>query len=149
MYRSIVVGALGRKEYCDRCAGTMVWLPQVGRMEAGGGPGGFDPFTTEVLQPDGSHKTVVVSTLSDIRRLERETEVRARNGEGQAMRWRDYSQDHSNQHTHLFGESPALTPSKEALAKFGPAITRHGETEPEAALGPSVTEADASVFADV
>lgn len=148
IYRSITVSARTTAPVCH-CGHQTEWIPQVGRMEAGGGTGGFEPFETQVLQPDGSHKTVTVSTLNDIRRIERETERQQRNGEGQAMVWRDYSQDRNNTHVHTLGTDPSEAPSAAALAKFGPAITRHGETEPVAALGPGVTESMSSVFADV
>lgn len=105
----------------------------------------FAPFDTEVRQPDGTYRTVRVSTLNDIRRIERESEARARNGEGEALRWRDYSQDRSNADVHTFGAAPDAAPSEAAKRRFAKTVSA---VEPEAALGPGVTEDSASLFGD-
>lgn len=133
------------------CGVVMEWLPQVGRIEAGAGHGGFTPFTTQVLQPDGTHKPVTVSTLSDIRRLERDTERAQRNGEGQAMIWRDYSNDRSNYDVHTMGKDPA-TLAQEELAKQPKrarlSVQRYGSDAPNLALGSGVSESSMSALVD-
>lgn len=148
-YVPITQRATEAEPLCPTCGARMRWVPAVGRMEAGAGPGGFTPFTTQVLQPDGTHKPVTVSTLSDIRRLERETERAQRNGEGQQMIWRDYSQDRSNTHVHTMGEDPATKLRHELSGQKVRArlsVTRHGETAPQLALGAGVTESTTSAL---
>ncbi len=73
---------------CPTCEGPLEWLPRIGRIDAGSGSS-FVAFDTEILQPDGSHKTVHVDSLHQIRQIERESEQRHRNGEGQPMIWRE------------------------------------------------------------
>lgn len=100
------VGARAHVIYCPSCveyrddkAGlrpvyhAMDWLPQIGRMSAGHGPT-FTAFETY----DGRNRKVRVESIADLRRIERESEAMARNGEGQIMVWRDYSNDRSNRH---------------------------------------------------
>lgn len=73
----------------------MHWIPQVGRMDA------YEPFQ-EYLVHDGTGKEVLVESMSQMRKIERESEQQAKNGEGQQMAWRAYSNDVSNTHEHLF-----------------------------------------------
>ena len=91
-------------------------------------PDDFTKFTTQVEDPSASsgYRDVTVSSLGDIRRLERESEQAERNGEGRKMVWRDYSQDHSNQHVHTLGADPSLKPSK-TFTNGTPVITRKGD----------------------
>lgn len=46
-----------------------------------------------------------ISSLSELRTIERESESRARNGEGQILNWRDLSQDRGNQRTNVFTDT--------------------------------------------
>lgn len=128
----------------------MTWSPQVGRMDAGSGST-FIAFDTEVLQPDGSHKTVHIGSLRDLRRVERETEQAQRNGEGQQLVWREWSQDKSNADVHSFiPKDPGQIAREElaamqAEAKSRGSVSRLRVTEasvPE--LGPGVTDESAS-----
>jgi hypothetical protein len=127
----------------DHCGQPMTYLPPhcaVDVYESGA-------TTVEVSDGQGGFVPRRVSSLRDIRRLERESEAAAAEGRGQRMVWRDYSQDRTNQDVHTMaadGEQPA-TLSKAAAAKFGPGIRRSAD-EPTAALGPGVTESTASVF---
>lgn len=74
---------------------VMHWIPQVGRMDA------YEPFQ-EYRVHDGTGKEVLVESMSQMRKIERESEQQARNGEGQQMAWRAYSNDVSQTHDHLF-----------------------------------------------
>ena len=77
---------------CPTCVTPLEWVPQIGRMDA---LEPFQEFTTYV-----GEKPVVVDSLRKLRQIERDTEQMARNGEGQQMIWRDYSQDRSNSDAH-------------------------------------------------
>lgn len=103
--------------------------------------------TIEVAQPDGSVKRVTLDSLSKIRALERESEQRARDGEGQKMVWRDYSQNKTNQDVHTLAaeaDHPAVL-SKAAAARFGPSVRRSLEA-PDVGYGPGVDDATASAL---
>ncbi len=77
-------------------------------------PHDFAKSTHQIEDPASptGYRTVTVSSLHDIRTLERESEQRERNGEGRRMVFRDYSQDHSNQFLHTLGSDPSLKPAK-------------------------------------
>lgn len=143
MTRDVVVparlGARAHREPCPRCPDVgMDWIPAIGAVDA---KEPFQRFSTF----DGQNRPVTISSLRDLRRLERESEQQARNGEGQPLVFRRWSQDTSNadQHT-LQGRytGPAETPDPAWLAKQR--IGRHGGED--AVLGPGVTEATASAL---
>ena len=50
-----------------------------------------------------------ISSLSEIRTIERESEKRHRNGEGQIMAWRDLSMNHNNRERNTFEGSTYQT----------------------------------------
>jgi len=108
----------------------------------------------ERRQPDGSYRTEVIGSLQQMRTIERETEQAARNGEGEAIRFRAYSQDASNQHENSFGPDPAtqavaeLEAARKALRRPSRATHTRQTGSGDAALGPGVTEESASVLAD-
>jgi hypothetical protein len=89
----IALGArLGAPLHCDTPA---AWMPQVGRMDASSGPG-FTAFEAR----DSQNRPVLVDSLAKLRKIERQSEVDYRNGEGQPLVWRNYSNDASNKHVH-------------------------------------------------
>lgn len=61
----------------------------------------FEPF--EVDLGDGP---VQIGSLGDVRRIERESEKRYRNGDGAPFVFRAYSQDPSNRDVNVFGPGP-------------------------------------------
>jgi hypothetical protein len=92
------------------------------------GSSDFAKFTTQVedtASPNG-FREVTVGSLADIRREERESEQRERNGEGRRLVWRDYSQDPSNGDRHTLGADPSLKPAKH-YTNGQPVITRRGD----------------------
>jgi hypothetical protein len=99
----IAIGATNGAPTCPTCiepgsgglARRMAWIPQVGRMDA------YEPFQ-EFQVFDGQGRSVTVESMAQMRRIERESEQQARNGEGQQMVWRAYSNDDSNRHDHVF-----------------------------------------------
>jgi hypothetical protein len=123
----------------------MDWIPfaRFSLFSDSGREGGasFAKFTLPVEDPGSptGFREETVGSLTDIRRLERESEQREANGEGRRMVWRDYSQDHSNKHTHTLAPDPSLTPSKTyvngqpvKIRRGDPVIADHGEQH----LGP-------------
>lgn len=111
----------------------MQWIPQAkfSGFSDGSSSGGRHDGTkvTIPVEDPGSptgFRDETISSLSDIRRLERESEQRERNGEGRRMVWRDFSQDTSNQDQHTLGVDPSLTPSK-TLSNGAPVTVRRGD----------------------
>lgn len=134
----IAIGAVSGAPPCPTCGETMDWIPQVGRMDA------YEPFT-EFTVKDGRGHDVLVDSLAKLRKVERESETHERNGEGQRMVWRKYSQDPSNVHVHTLGQDPQQAPTKESARRFGPGIRRQAE-EPSVTFGPGVNESNASAL---
>lgn len=99
----IALGAV--KGAPSHCGERAAWIPQVGRMDA------YEPFQ-EFVTRDGQNREVVVDSLSKLRKIERESEQAYRNGEGQPLVWRRYSNDNSNRDVHALhptwtgGEAP-------------------------------------------
>lgn len=130
----IALGArAGAPEHCGR---PTAWIPQVGRMDASSGPG-FTAFTTR----DGQNQEVVVDSLSKLRALERQSEQQYRNGEGQPLVWRRYSNDPSNHDRH------SLHPHWEGGAQPDPAWVkqhadqvRRSEAVADTEYGPGVSD---------
>jgi hypothetical protein len=111
----------------------MDWIPAIrlslfSDADARSRPSDFAKFTTPVEDPSSptGFRDVTVSSLHDIRRLERDSEQAERNGEGRRMVWRDYSQNPSNWDTHTLGEDPSLKPSK-TFVNGQPVIARRGD----------------------
>lgn len=81
-----------KRPICLSCFHLMEWLPPHVRMDA------YEPFQEFTVHHGG--RPVLVDSLSKLRAVERESEVMARNGEGQPLVWRAYSQDRSNNDVH-------------------------------------------------
>lgn len=87
----IAIGATaGAPTHCGK---PTAWLPAVGRMDA------YEPFQ-EFETRDGQNNRVVVDSLKKLRDVERDSEHMYRNGEGQPLLWRHYSNDRSNRDVH-------------------------------------------------
>lgn len=105
-YVPMQVGATVGAPNCPICDQPMHWIPAVGRMDANTG---MKAFTIEETVRGQTVRTEI-SNLSDLRRVEREHEQLARNGEGRPLIWRDYSNDRSN------GDVHTLVPAGGALS---------------------------------
>jgi len=134
----VAIGAVkGAPEHCGR---TSIWIPQVGRMDA------YEPFQ-EFETRDGANNPVVVDSLHKLRQIERESEQQYRNGEGQPLVWRHYSNDKSNRDVHALhpkwtgGERP-----DPAFVKKHGADLRRGESVAETDYGPGVSDATPSAL---
>lgn len=141
---SIHVGALEycKTNYCTCSLGADSTLEPIPAAHFSGfndsGAGSFAKFTTVVEDPGAptGYREITISSLADIRREERESEVRERNGEGQRLCWRDYSQDASNKDKHTMMDDPSLKPSKfysngtpVKVRRGAPVIADHGTVE--------------------
>jgi len=131
VYRSIEQGGRFCPPPCPECGAETEWIPAIGRMDA------YEPFH-EVEVYDGRNRRVLVESLHDIRRIERESEKMAEDGVGAPMRWRDYTQDSSNRdvHTILPDPTPEITPRTQRgvsiTRRSGEAVTAdHGTIEQE------------------
>jgi hypothetical protein len=136
----IALGA--RKGAPVHCGRPAAWLPQVGRMDAGSGPG-FTAFEAR----DGQNRRVTVDSLSKLRKIERESEQQARNGEGQPLVWRRYAQDRSNVHTHSLapGWTGGEQPDPAFVKKHAGAIRRSTDVA-DTEYGPGVSDATPSAL---
>lgn len=137
---SVTVGA---SAYCEEhgcvCGGGLESIPAAhfsGFNDSGRGQ--FAKFTTQVEDPKSptGWRDITIGSLADIRREERESEARARNGEGQQLIWRDYSQSASNRDKHTMMDDPSLKPSKfysngtpVKIRRGAPVIADHGTVE--------------------
>jgi hypothetical protein len=120
-----------RTHECARCGGELEPIPAIrlslfSDADSRSSPSDFTKATVQMETPDGGFRDVTVSSLRDIRRLERESEQAERDGWGRKMVWRDYSQDHSNQLQHTLGEDPSLRPAK-YLSNGQPVLARRGD----------------------
>lgn len=142
--RSVAVGALGDPPPCPVCGRPMSWIPQTTAMDVGGVKGAaFKAFDTT----DGRGNPVHIDSLRKLRQVERESEVHARNGEGQPMVFRRWAQDGSNR------DQPTLSkdyrggeqPTPASAHRFGQSLQRSA-TEPDTSFGPAVNESNASAL---
>lgn len=110
----VTIGAQQAVLYCPDCDDwdvgvRMEWIPAIGRMDFGpAGGAGFKAFTIEEVDQRGVAQRIEVDSVHKLRRLERESEVRARNGEGRPLVWRDYAQDRSNHDVHTLATQDQL-----------------------------------------
>jgi len=107
-----------------------------------GGTGkGFQKFSVDV---DG--RPVEIDSLHKLRTIERESEQRYRNGEGEPLRFRAWTQEASNMDVGAFGTAGKIgdqvydsgTPHTKSEKV---SVRRHGETKPKVPLGPGLRRA--------
>lgn len=134
----IELGAVrGAPQHCDRPA---VWIPQVGRMDA------YEPFQKFETR-DGQNTRVTVDSLAALRKIERESEQQYRNGEGQPLVWRAYSNDPSNKDVHALhpGWHGGEAPDPAFVTKHAAAIRRSTDVA-DTDYGPGVSDATPSAL---
>lgn len=133
------IGATKGAPECADCGRPCEWIPQVGRMDA---KEPFQAFTTY----DGRNRPVVIDSLRKLRAVERESEVLAKNGEGQQIVFRAYSQDGSNRHTNTLGDPAAFSQRLDpaAIQKFGKVL--RSQEAPTTDFGPGVDESNTSAL---
>lgn len=133
-YRSLAVGATGDRPTCPACgAPEMEWIVPVVAMDVGGVKGAaFRAFTVDV---DGTAQ--VIDSLHTLRKVERDSEQRFRNGEGEPMRFRMWNNDRTNKDVHSFGTAGTIgeqtyDSGQAPQQKSGRvSITRHGVKPPK------------------
>jgi hypothetical protein len=116
---------------CADCGALLTWVPAAPAVDA---REPFQQFEVQILQPDGSHKPVTIGSLSQLRRIESQAETAYRNGEGQRMIFRAWSQDRSNLDEATLGESGGTRPDPAWVRKHGRAI--RSASEPDVPMGP-------------
>ncbi len=96
---------------------------------------------------DGRGHRVQVDSLHKLRQVEREAEQAFKNGEGQPMVFRRWSQDPSNrdQPTLSKGYYGGDAPTPQAKRRFGASAQRSPDA-PDHGFGPGVSEANASAL---
>ncbi len=132
---------------CPGCRGPMKWSQtrdyvSAAHVEQFGQAPALDYNQTKGrIAPIGNG--VEINSLHDIRRIEREAEKRYRDGVGEPLVFRKYSQDNGNLHTNTLGDAPQQGPSAEWMKKNGHKIgsIREGDIP---GMGPSMTEDNAS-----
>jgi hypothetical protein len=135
----IAVGA--RAGAPAHCGQRTTPIPGIGRMDVGGVKGAaFKAFEMY----DGQNRKVTIDSTHKLRQVERESEQQARNGEGQPIVFRAWSQDRSNREVNTLGTGGGERPDPAYMKKFGKVI--RSATEPEAGFGPGVSESNASAL---
>jgi hypothetical protein len=123
------------------CGKTTAWIPAVGAVDA------YEPFQ-EFEARDGQNHRVTVDSLRKLRTIERESEQQYRNGEGQPIVWRRWSQDASNRDVHTLdpdrfrgGQQPDPAWVKKNAARVIKSVD-----EPDVAYGPGISDATPSAL---
>ena len=126
----------------------MIWIvPHLRMSLAGDGAtedaSTFRKFTTR----DGRNQLVEIDSLQKLRQVERESEQLARNGEGQHITFRAFSQDGSNRDVNTHGEPPAPGLTEEGKRKWGlRGATSVSAEEPAGEYGPGVNDSNTSAL---
>jgi hypothetical protein len=144
VYRSVHVGAQADPPRCTFCGQPMIWIVPVvaNDLRSDSDDARFKKFTVY----DGD-TPVVIDSLSKLRQVERDTEQKARNGEGQQLVFRGYANNHSNMAVNTFGDGPAEKPSAAGKAKYGLQSGTIKTTEaPDTTFGPGVSESNCSAL---
>lgn len=141
-YRSIDVGAQANPPDCFNCDTPMSWIPQISRMDA------FEPGQEHIVY-NGQNQPVLVESVAQMRKIERESEQQHRNGEGQPMRFRALHQNRGNMLDNTFGDIPREQPSLAGKRKFGlQGAAKAVDGAPDRAFGPGVNESNTSALKD-
>ena len=120
-YRSVEQGGTAHPPRCPNCFEMMTWKVPRPRMSLGTDGGTEDRHTFHKFTArDGRNQLVEIDSINKLRQVERESEQLARNGEGQRITFRAFSQDSSNRDVNTHGEPerpPELT--AESKRKWG------------------------------
>lgn len=144
----------------QHCAAPMKWRQtrdykpeehgwETGMKSAAIGFRNTSPWMVPIGGPNGETETAVTS-LRQIRQIERESEQAERNGEGQAMRFRAFSQQHhgsDSMYKNTFGEPPQRAPQLFDAQGRQKISFEAVDGEPvEAEMGPGADESLASAL---
>lgn len=137
-YQLADVGAIGWPPRCPGCCVPMVLAPQEMHTDLktdGEGGKGFQKFTVHRLGPDGQQHEETIDSLHKLRAIEKDSEQRYRDGEGEPLRFRGYAQDASNLDQNSFGDAGTIgartyNSGGTATKKSNIDVTRHGTQKP-------------------
>lgn len=147
-YRSIEQGGAAHPPRCPSCMEMMTWIVPRPRMSLGTDGEGenahtFHKFTTR----DGRNQLVEIDSLAKLRQVERESEQLAKDGEGQHITFRAFSQDRSNRDVNTHGEPPSGELTAEAKRKWGlRGATSLSAEEPSGEYGPGIDDSNTSAL---
>lgn len=140
------VGAIASAPYHEPCECYMEWIPAARfdlKTDGEGDKGGFQKFTVHRQVPTRDGLVQVeetIDSLHKLRQIEKDSEQRYRDGEGEPLRFRAYSNEPTNKDVGLFGpyvpESAGLKKSGRVKVK---AITPPDGSEPEVSVGPGMS----------
>ena len=138
VFRTAAQGAQSDPPTCHRCDRPMAWIPNVGFIDAKEPFQAFDTY-------DGRNRPVHIDSLRKLRQVERESEQQARDGVGQPMVWRRYSQGESNRDQGVFGPPPSVQPDPAFLERQKIRPLR-GVDPDTATYGPGVSDQNTSAL---
>jgi hypothetical protein len=128
----------------DHCGQKTAWIAAAPAVHYGSvKTAGFKAFDTT----DGRGNPVHIDSLRKLRQVEKQSEIDFRNGEGQPMVFRAWSQTKGNTldsalHPSLDGSEQ---PTAAAKHRFGSTLRKSAEA-PDTGFGPGVSEANASAL---
>jgi len=145
-YVPVQVGASEGAPPCPTCGQPMTWVAAAPALHYGDVKGAaFRAFDTT----DGRGQPVHIDSLAKLRKVEKEAEQAFRNGEGQPMVFRAWSQTQASDnrldsplHKSMDGSEQ---PTAEGKRKFGSTLRTSTEA-PDTGFGPGVSEANASAL---
>jgi hypothetical protein len=135
------VGAIASAPICPVCEIFMEWIPAANfdlKSDGEGDTGGFQKFTVHRQVPTREglvQREEVIDSVHKLRQIEKDSEQRYRDGEGEPLRFRGYAQDASNRDVPSFGTEGTIgdrtydsgaTPTKSKKIQ----LTRHGQQKP-------------------
>lgn len=138
----VQVGAVAGAPSC--CDSPMTWIAAAPAVHYGSvKTAGFKAFDTF----DGRGNPVHIDSLRKLRQVEKQSEIDYRNGEGQPMVFRAWSQNAGNKldsplHKSMDGGEQ---PTAEGKRKFGSTLRKSAEA-PDTSYGPGVSDANTSAL---
>lgn len=129
---------------CPGCSQRLIWVPAAPAVHYGSvKTAAFKAFDTT----DGRGNPVHIDSLRKLRQVEKQSEQDFRNGEGQPLVFRAWSQTKGNKidsalHKSLDGSEQ---PTAAAKHKFGSTLRKSAEA-PDRSYGPGVSDANASAL---
>jgi hypothetical protein len=145
-YRTVAEGGKSTSPECPECGRYMEWIPQAQfDCRSDSDQSQIPKFTCR----DGRNELVEIDSLRKLRQVEKESEDLARNGEGQQVVFRNYSQTRGNRLDNTFGDVAQEKPSAEAKRKWGlrgATKVLGGEAEPKHSYGPGVNDSNTSAL---
>jgi hypothetical protein len=118
----------------------MNYIPMIGAIDAKEPFQRFETF-------DGQNRPVVVDSLKKLRQIEKESEQQYRNGEGQPIVFRKWSNDNSNKDQSALHKNwdGGEQPTDDAKRRFGSSLKKSVDA-PDESFGPGVSDANASAL---